>query len=307
MTSPQPTPSRPSGVASGADAAVPPSVADAGADAHPESGPPAHSTDPTAFILGGHGFLRDINPIVKLAAPLPAMIGMIFIRDISTPALFILGSLTLILCGTRLNARFVGALLIGVPLAVVVLGFSFSLWASPSALADSPALVQIGDWRYTLAAAQIGLATGLRIGALVTLALILGLSTTAAELVHASIQQLRLPYRIGYTALAAFRFVPRFAVELELIRSAHRVRGMAEGRGPLGWARRGFGAVIPLLAGAIRHAERVALAMDSRAFGAFASRTERTVVPYRARDTVFVILTLLVTAALFVCGARLPF
>ncbi len=47
---------------------------------------------------------------------------------------------------------------------------------------------------------------------------------------------------------------------------------------------------MPLLAGAIRHAERVALAMDARAFGAYADRTERHLVLFRARDVVFVAL-----------------
>ncbi len=44
---------------------------------------------------------------------------------------------------------------------------------------------------------------------------------------------------------------------------------------------------MPLLAGAIRHAERVALAMDARAFGAHPDRTERHLLPWRRRDTVF--------------------
>ena len=46
-----------------------------------------------------------------------------------------------------------------------------------------------------------------------------------------------------------------------------------------------LGTAIPLLASAIRHAERVALAMDARAFGAHPTRTERTLSRWRARDT----------------------
>ena len=106
---------------------------------------------------------------------------------------------------------------------------------------------------------------------------------------RASVQQLRVPYRIGYTALAAFRFVPRFGHELEVIRQAHRVRGAHGGRGPFAAIARWFGYVVPLLAGAIRHAERVALAMDARAFGAYPDRTERHIVPFRARDVVFIV------------------
>jgi energy-coupling factor transport system permease protein len=108
-----------------------------------------------------------------------------------------------------------------------------------------------------------------------------------------------VPYRIGYTALAAFRFVPRFGHELSVIRAAHRVRGHHGGRGPFARLARGWGYIVPLLAGAIRHAERVALAMDSRAFGAHETRTERHPVPFRGRDTVFVVLMLTASAAIF--------
>jgi energy-coupling factor transport system permease protein len=116
--------------------------------------------------------------------------------------------------------------------------------------------------------------------------------------VRATVQQLRVPYRIGYTALAAFRFVPRFGHELDVIRQAHRVRGSHGGRGPFAAVARWFGYVVPLLAGAIRHAERVALAMDARAFGAHPDRTERHLVPFRVRDTVFIVLFWTVSAAL---------
>ena len=121
-----------------------------------------------------------------------------------------------------------------------------------------------------------------------------------SDLVRASVQQLRVPYRVGYTALAAFRFVPRFGHELDVIRQAHRVRGSHGGRGPLAALARWWGYIVPLLAGAIRHAERVALAMDARAFGAYPDRTERHLVPWRPRDTTFVVAFWIVSAVLLV-------
>lgn len=69
--------------------------------------------------------------------------------------------------------------------------------------------------------------------------------------------------------------------------------------GPFGVVARWSGYVVPLLAGAIRHAERVALAMDARAFGAHRTRTERHLVPFRWRDLVFIIVLWAATAALF--------
>jgi energy-coupling factor transport system permease protein len=55
----------------------------------------------------------------------------------------------------------------------------------------------------TSGALAVGFATGLRLAAIVALALIAGLTTTGPDLVRASVQQLRVPYRVGYTALAA--------------------------------------------------------------------------------------------------------
>src|SRR3546814_126518 len=123
-------------------------------------------------------------------------------------------------------------------------------------------------------------------------------STVGTDLVRSVVQQLRVPYRIGYTALAALRFVPRFGYELDVIRQAHRVRGAHGGRGPFAGIARWSGYLVPLLASAIRHAERVALAMDARAFGAYPDRTERHQVPFRARDVVFIGVFWAITAVL---------
>ncbi|WP_308797364.1 energy-coupling factor transporter transmembrane component T [Agromyces silvae] len=261
------------------------------------------ATEPAAASGGGR-FLLRLNPLAKIAAPLPVMVAVIFTRDLLVPGVLVVASLVLILVGAKLRARTVLFLLVGTPLVIGLLALSFGAWVDPSRVAEtapgaSVVLVEIGDWRYTAAALLVGLATALRIVAVVMLSLITGVSTTGPELVRALVQNLRVPYRIGYTTLAALRFVPRFGHELEVIRAAHRVRGVDHGRGPLAWFRRTIGLAIPLLASAIRHAERVALAMDARAFGAHPTRTERTISRWRARDTVFVIAFWVAAAALF--------
>ena len=175
-----------------------------------------------------------------------------------------------------------------------------AVWADASRVDTSVTIVQVGDWSLYGGALLIGMATGLRLAAIIALALIAGLTSTVPDIVRAMVQQLRVPYRIGYTALAAFRFVPRFGYELEVIRQAHRVRGSHGGRGPFAALARWWGYIVPLLAGAIRHAERVALAMDARAFGAHPDRTERHLVPWRGRDTVFVIAFWALSAAILI-------
>ena len=241
-------------------------------------------------------FLNHLNPLAKVGAVLPAMVLLIFVRDLATPLWFIALSYALILVGARLTWRTAALLLIVVPIGVLAIGFGFSLWVDASGVADTAPFLQIGRWTLFTGALQVGFATALRLAAILALALIGGLTTTGPDLVRASIQQLRVPYRIGYTALAAYRFVPRFGYELSVIRAAHRVRGHHGGRGPFARIARGWGYIVPLLAGAIRHAERVALAMDARAFGAHPTRTERHLVPFRRRDVVFMVLFIAASA-----------
>lgn len=258
------------------------------------------SFDPYAARTAGSPvrFLYGLNPLAKLAAPLPAMVLLVFVRDAATPLAFLLVSYLVLLVGVRFTGG-LAAVLVALPVGAAVVGVGFSLWTDPARVDQSVVLVQLGSWTLYGGAVAVGLATGLRIAAIVALTLIAGLSTTGPDLVRASVQQLRVPYRIGYTALAAFRFVPRFGHELDVIRQARRVRGAHGGRGPFSAIARWFGYIVPLMAGAIRHAERVALAMDARAFGAYSDRTERHLVPFRVRDAVFLGLFWAVSALVF--------
>ncbi len=267
----------------------------------------AASAPPTAPVVDPYAgpvshspvrFLYDLNPLAKIFAPLPAMVMLIFVRDVQTPLAFIALTAVVLLVGVRFTRGLV-ALLIGVPAFGAVIALGFALWTDAGLVDDTAAVVQLGGWTLYSGALEIGVATGLRIAAIVVLAFIAGLSTTGPDLVRATVQQLRVPYRIGYTALAAFRFVPRFRHELEIIRQAHRVRGAHGGRGPFTAIARWAGYIVPLLAGAIRHAERVALAMDARAFGAYPDRTERHLVPFRARDPVVLIAFWVASAVVF--------
>lgn len=257
------------------------------------------TTDPWVAAPPSRRLLPGLSPLAKLAAPLPAMSLLVFARDVDTPLAFIALAYLLVLVGARLTTRIALLMFVALPAVALVIGIGMAVWTDPARVEATAAVLTIGDWTLYRGALDTGFATGVRLAAIIALALIAGLTTTGPDLVRASVQQLRVPYRVGYTALAAFRFVPRFGYELEVIRQAHRVRGAHGGRGPFAAIARWWGYLVPLLAGAIRHAERVALAMDARAFGAHPDRTERHPVPWRTRDTVFVAAFWLVSAGLF--------
>ncbi|MBD5786066.1 energy-coupling factor transporter transmembrane protein EcfT [Cellulosimicrobium terreum] len=235
--------------------------------------------------------LRTYDPLVTTLGPLPVVVFVFTTRDLLTPALVAVAALVVILALIRPPGRVVAALGLGLPVLAACMTLSFGVLTDPRAVDGTTLVATVGPFELWSGALATGLATSLRTVALLLLVLIGGLSTTGQDVVRAMVQQLRVPYRIGYAALAALRFVPRFGHELEVIRSAHRVRGVDHGRGPLAAGRRNLGYAVPLLAGGIRHGERVALAMEARGFGAHVTRTERVVVPFRARDVGFLVAT----------------
>jgi energy-coupling factor transport system permease protein len=179
--------------------------------------------------------------------------------------------------------------------ATVVMTLSLSLLVRPDLTAGTTLLWSIGDWEYRTGALLIAWTTGTRVGALIAVTLVTGLTTSGRDLVLACVQQLRLPYRIGYVALTSVQSIPRLRRELDTIRAAHTVRGAPVGRGPVTTVRRTIGYAVPLLASSIRHAERVSMSMDARGFGSAPRRTERRVVPWRGVDRTFVLVCWIVT------------
>jgi energy-coupling factor transport system permease protein len=105
--------------------------------------------------------------------------------------------------------------------------------------------------------------------------------------VRSLIHQARVSPRIAYSVFAAYRFVPLLEVEFQTIRAAHQMRGGVGGETVIDKVREAFGYAIPLLASAVRRGERVALAMESRGFGALPNRTYFRVTRLGYADLVF--------------------
>lgn len=246
------------------------------------------------------GALAACNPLALLAAVLPLILAVMLTRELAAPLMLLVLALAAIAFGARVPRAWRIPVFLGPPLVVLTVSVFYGLSIDPGRVADTPALITVGGWSYRLGALLTGVALGLRLAAALALAAIPGVAASPERIVRAAVQWLRVPYRIGYVGLVAMRFVPTFGDELATITAAHRVRGEAGGRGPFGWAARRIDRVVPLIAGALRRADRAALAMDARAFGAHRTRTERHPEPLRARDAVFVVTAWTVGAAVLV-------
>jgi len=129
-----------------------------------------------------------------------------------------------------------------------------------------------------------GLITGLMIGCrILCLVIILPLLTMTTETgdIAFSITRLGFNYKTAYIITSAFNILPSFREDARQLIDARRLRGGAPGRGALRGGKRNiftrFGEyakiALPLMIKAMRRAAAAGLAMDSRAFGVYRSRT----------------------------------
>jgi energy-coupling factor transport system permease protein len=196
-------------------------------------------------------FLHRLNPLTKLAACLLAAVLVSTAGEPATPSMVVV----LALASTRVLGR--------VPWSMLFRTLAFGLLASFGVF-----------WTYTVFYSGTGqpwlygATMAARLLAILSASAMFVLTTDPSQFVRALIHQARVSPRIAYSVFAAYRFVPLLQIEFETIRAAHQMRGGVGGGGPFGRIREIVGYAIPLLASAVRKGERVALAMESRGFGA---------------------------------------
>lgn len=203
--------------------------------------------------------LGRTSPLTKLAVGVVWLIGLalttrhmppVFIATVALAAGAILGRASLASLGRAIAPLWVIA-------AVVVL--SNIVFGVANTDPTATEVARIGPLRLTAESISTSTALGLRVVAIASVGAVFALTTDSTRLVDALVQQAHAPERFAYGALAAYQAVPRFAEDLGTLRQARRLRGLRTG-----WHPR---LLVGLLVLAIRHGDRVALAMDARAFG----------------------------------------
>jgi len=232
--------------------------------------PPAPPPQPNRSLLG------SLNPFTMLAAILLPAAFVIAHRDV-TANLIIMALASLAIAGSRSSLRRIAGSIAAVWLIVAILTWAVSTAINPDVYTGIRDIGGPGQ-------------AGTTIGALLALVLVSGIATDPEAILRAATARLHLPYRLASAGTAALAFLTRFRVDFRLLRTARALRGVGRRWGPLGPAIRWAGSIVPLLIIAVQHGERVALSMDSRAFGAFDHRTELVRDPWRVRDTAVILV-----------------
>jgi len=121
--------------------------------------------------------------------------------------------------------------------------------------------------------ADYALASALRIYTIILSSLVFVRTTDPRELAISLVTQAGIPYRIAYAFFIALRIIPTIEEEIKIIQSAQAVRGVAKQRGLSGRIKDMKRYAMPLLVGSLRRASIMVMSMESRAFGAYPTRT----------------------------------
>ncbi|MCP3032056.1 energy-coupling factor transporter transmembrane protein EcfT [Halobacillus sp. A1] len=233
-------------------------------------------------------YLHNVNPSVKALTIVGLVFVLAFLFDPITPLIYIFWTLLITFSFGSFRKKYY------IIYFLSFLLFAFGMLWSSIIFADVPndpaEQVTILGWEVPKEDLLVAISLSLRILAFATLSLLFVFTTNMVQFILSLIQQLKLPPKLAYGILAGYRFLPMMKDEFQHIRSAHRLRGLNEAASFPAKLQQFQRFAIPLLAGAIRKAERTAVAMESKGFTGDRNRTYYRPITISKKDWIFPII-----------------
>lgn len=183
---------------------------------------------------------------------------------------------------TGLAGRSLGVLRRVWKLMVILFLFSTILWTL--LLPGEDVAATMGPFQVHGRPLLFGLAMGLRFN-VILMAGVFFVATTRVEDFTRALCLIGLPYRVSFALSLAFRLVPMFMESAMTIAQAQRCRGLDLDSGSLlARTRRYLPLLVPVFMMAIRSADNLAMALESRAFGSALPRTSLQSHALKPRD-----------------------
>jgi len=224
-------------------------------------------------------FLHRMDPRVKIiAVVLLSLLGFVLSSLLSLLVLLAFMFILLFLARATLSkTMFALKFVLRIMVLIMVLWPLFD----PS---GKPELASLGPVKITEPAIIRGVTSAVRVGCLATVWYILLFTTSQRDLVRGLVK-LGLRFDFGLTIAISLRFFPTFGSMLESIKDAQRARGLELERGNVLKRARNYVAVlVPTIVSALRAADTLSLALQSRAYGARADRTYLREISMRGAD-----------------------
>jgi len=220
--------------------------------------------------LKGNSFFHKMDPTLKFVWNFVVVLIVIFNFDLLyTTVWYVYAFLMAVLIARIPFKQYLRSILLFVGMALFI-AFWKSVYYNPEVGEVVHVFFTWGPMNVTQEGILEGFSSFFRVLVIVSLSIIFTLTTDPGRMVESLIQVARIPYRLGYTAYAALRFIPIYEYEAQVIMNAHQIRGVGEEGKSIGSKFRLYRSLlVPLLVSGIRRAQAASIAMDSRAFGAY--------------------------------------
>lgn len=224
------------------------------------------------------------------------LLALVF--DPITPLLYLVWTIAVTLLLGRVNLKKYGIYFI--PFLLIAFGMFWTTLVFAEKPPHPNDIVQLFGMEIPRESLFTALSLALRVLSFAMLSLMFILTTDPTRFILSLMQQCKLSPKLAYGVLAGFRFLPMMKEELKNIRAAHRIRGVSRANGWKESLVQFKRYSIPLLAGAIRKAERTAIAMESKGFTCDRNRSFYRAFAVDKRDWIFlgVMIGMLILIAL---------
>jgi energy-coupling factor transport system permease protein len=244
------------------------------------------------IYVPGTGLLYRLDPRSKLLFVSILCVYLVLERTSEALLLALFGLQALGLLSASTRRRLVPLWKMLAPVVLMIVFFGCLRWRAEDAL------LRVGPIAVTSASLWRAVGLGARIAGM-SVGISLGLWTTEPGDAVAGLTRLGLPFELGFPAIMALQYVVTFRRTFTQILEAQESRGLTLPRGnPLRVARAYVPVLVPLIITALRSVDNLALALQSRGFGAGRPRTYRHTLRLHARDWIFVVAASCVLAGL---------
>ncbi|GEN83766.1 putative HMP/thiamine permease protein YkoC [Sporosarcina luteola] len=207
--------------------------------------------------------LHNMNPSVKFVLVTICMFTLAFFFNPWTPLFVWMGVIMMQLLFSRIDWKM--WMLFMIPFVIMAFGY---FWTTLVFAEDKSGPVVLSVWSMHITEVQLNHALSLsfRVLAFSGLSLLFALTTNPVSFILSLMQQMRLSPKIAYSILVGYQFLPVLKDEFVQIQQAHRLRGAVQEKNVFRRLLNMRKILLPMLAGAVRKAERAAFAMEARGF-----------------------------------------
>jgi energy-coupling factor transport system ATP-binding protein len=203
--------------------------------------------------------LGRASPLTKLAVAMTWLVAVVVAPTVVASVVLGIVALASAWLVGRVPLREIAARL--VPLAGAAAGIALftAIFAAANTDPAAVAVISVGPLAVSGAGLEAAVRVGARLLAIGAISLSFSATTPPTALADGLVQQARVSDRFAYGALAAYGALPRLRSDLRSLREARILRGLSGALHPR--------LLMALLVLAIRHADRLGVAMDARGFG----------------------------------------